>query len=578
MARRKPVGGKKRRQQLKEARRKQREANERRNRSPRAGSRSRERSKTQNERKDGPEIATSFGGLAGSSKLATLFFKEDREAVEQRRQRGTLPIVPVSGGDPPRADPRLSMIGPGPLACPTRPAWSPSDSKRTVEAREKAYFGSWVRSVLACTQDVDQEKTAPPTGAPALAEMAPFELNLEVWRQLWRGIEFAHVVVIVADVRDPSFHIPPSLAADITQRQQKRLIIALTKCDLVSQEHVDTWRAYLARVYPGVATVPMSSRPPDTDGPASGGRGGVTARKKMLKRRLKQDTIRSHRTNQARSLLSRVWRCVADSKGSDAVQSGRDQGSEGERKVEICLVGHPNVGKTSVLNTIIGQKVASTSRTAGHTKHLQHIPVPGRHPTDPAAAPRGVRAYVIDTPGLVFPRAVPRHHGEVMGLFPIAQIRETMSAVRFIAEKVPLWSAYGLRFPDWCDSDQGWTPQAICEAFAEKKRYFLKRGGAPDVHRAGLEIIRDAVDGALLVAFRPPDEAKSGAAPFAKTTPLPKSPQIKTVFGYAVVVEARPLVATSSGKVGDDDDMIELRLAWGARAFVSETKMQMILC
>ena len=29
-------------------------------------------------------------------------------------------------------------------------------------------------------------------------------------------------------------------------------------------------------------------------------------------------------------------------------------------------------------------------------------------------------------------------------------------------------------------------------------------GGAPDVHRAGLEVLRDCVDGALCLAFAPP--------------------------------------------------------------------------
>merc|ERR1712091_616816 len=60
----------------------------------------------------------------------------------------------------------------------------------------------------------------------------------------------------------------------------------------------------------------------------------------------------------------------------------------------IGLVGHPNVGKTSVLNALAGCKAASVSGTAGHTKHLQHIRVDETVHND---------AYVIDCPGLVFP-------------------------------------------------------------------------------------------------------------------------------------------------------------------------------
>ena len=70
----------------------------------------------------------------------------------------------------------------------------------------------------------------------------------------------------------------------------------------------------------------------------------------------------------------------------------RLQKKEGKKKLSIGLCGHPNTGKTSLLNAIVGRKVASVSRTAGHTKHLQHIPL---------EYPKGV--YLIDCPGLIFP-------------------------------------------------------------------------------------------------------------------------------------------------------------------------------
>lgn len=39
----------------------------------------------------------------------------------------------------------------------------------------------------------------------------------------------------------------------------------------------------------------------------------------------------------------------------------------------IGCIGHPNVGKSSVLNAIMGKIVVSVSRTPGHTKHFQTI-------------------------------------------------------------------------------------------------------------------------------------------------------------------------------------------------------------
>ena len=59
----------------------------------------------------------------------------------------------------------------------------------------------------------------------------------------------------------------------------------------------------------------------------------------------------------------------------------------------IGMVGHPNVGKSSVINTLCAEKRVSVSRTAGHTKRAQTIPLaPGLH--------------LLDCPGLLFPHAL----------------------------------------------------------------------------------------------------------------------------------------------------------------------------
>jgi ribosome biogenesis GTPase A len=53
------------------------------------------------------------------------------------------------------------------------------------------------------------------------------------------------------------------------------------------------------------------------------------------------------------------------------------------------------VGKSSLLNGLMGRKVVSTSRTPGHTKHFQTI-----------FLTKTVR--LVDCPGLIFPSLVPK--------------------------------------------------------------------------------------------------------------------------------------------------------------------------
>ena len=187
----------------------------------------------------------------------------------------------------------------------------------------------------------------------------------------------------------------------------------------------------------------------------------------------------------------------ADAEDSEA---GRASQPAAVRMTTVGFVGHPNVGKTSLLNAIVGRKVASVSRTPGHTKHLQTWQL---SPT----------LTVCDSPGLVFPvggalttsRDVPpRAVYECCGLYPIAQVRESFSAVRLLAETLELERLYNIREEDREGDDDPLSPLALCAALAVKRGYTLRRGGAPDVHRAGLEVLRDCVDGALCLAFAPP--------------------------------------------------------------------------
>ena len=111
-------------------------------------------------------------------------------------------------------------------------------------------------------------------------------------------------------------------------------------------------------------------------------------------------------------------------------------------------------------SSLCGGKRVSVSRTPGHTKRFQTVPLIN-----------GLR--LLDCPGIVFPRrlhaaaspaaAVRRSdveetkqeetksmiHGravqEVCGVIPLAQVREPYSALRVVAEAVPLWDLYGIK-------------------------------------------------------------------------------------------------------------------------------------
>lgn len=101
----------------------------------------------------------------------------------------------------------------------------------------------------------------------------------------------------------------------------------------------------------------------------------------------------------------------------------------------VGLVGYPNVGKSSTINALLGEKKVSVSSTPGKTKHFQTIHL------SPAIV-------LCDCPGLVFPQFATTKAALVCdGVLPIDQMREYSGPVALVAKRIPkevLEATYGL--------------------------------------------------------------------------------------------------------------------------------------
>lgn len=64
-----------------------------------------------------------------------------------------------------------------------------------------------------------------------------------------------------------------------------------------------------------------------------------------------------------------------------------------DRKINIGFVGYPNVGKSSIINQIIGKKKVAVTNQPGKTKHVQTLIL-------------NENVTLCDCPGLVFPSFV----------------------------------------------------------------------------------------------------------------------------------------------------------------------------
>ncbi|KAJ8287768.1 hypothetical protein COCON_G00004270 [Conger conger] len=415
------------------------------------------------------------------------------------------------------------------------------ESKEEVEKRKKMAREKILLPVVESTLEVDINDIYPPDKGLDFPKRPPwhygmqreellrkeekafrdhFEHNLETWRQLWRVLEMSDVILLIVDIRHPVLQFPPALYHFITSELQKQVIVVLNKVDLCSPPLVLAWRHYLSSLFPHLHCVCFTSHP--------GQPYSTLLQKKRMRRKVGWhgaggpihilracQEITGGRVDLSSWEQKIQW--DADDGGPDGEQA--EEGAESvlmEHHSDIAMemaspsqelfkegvltlgcVGFTNVGKSSVLNSLVGRKVVSVSRTPGHTKYFQTYYLT---PT----------VKLCDCPGLVFPSRVDKQLQILAGIYPVAQLQEPYSSVGYLCERTPFQALLKLKHPSLEDRPQGeegpekWTAWDVCEAWAERRGYKTAKAARNDVYRAANSLLRLAIDGRLCLCLRPP--------------------------------------------------------------------------
>ncbi|XP_019948555.1 guanine nucleotide-binding protein-like 1 [Paralichthys olivaceus] len=437
------------------------------------------------------------------------FEKESEEEVEKRKKVAMEKfLTPVSDKE---LEVNIDDIYPSEkgLGFPRRPPWNYEMTRESLLRKEEKSFREYL----------DDLHSSKPLGS-----LSHFEHNLETWRQFWRVLEMSDIILLIVDIRHPVLQFPPALYHHITGDLQKQVVLVLNKADLCPPPLVIAWKHYMTSQFPHLQIVCFTSHP------------GQPYSTVLQKKRMRRKADWSHGGGPTDILKAcqeitagRVDLSSWDQKiQRDAVSEGPngDHSDEGAESVlvehqsdsamkmsspsqelykdgvlTLGCIGFPNVGKSSVINTLVGRKVVSVSRTPGHTKYFQTYYLT---PT----------VKLCDCPGLVFPSRVNKQLQILAGIYPVSQVQEPYSSVGYLCERTPFLSVLKLKHPSLLEDKphqryQGseelrWTAWEVCEAWAEMRGYKTAKAARHDVYRAANSLLRLAIDGRLCLCLRPP--------------------------------------------------------------------------
>lgn len=266
-----------------------------------------------------------------------------------------------------------------------------------------------------------------------------------IWNQLWKVIDSSDVLLQVLDVRDPLGTRSEFLEKYLQkERKYKHLVFVLNKIDLVPTWVTARWLQILSKERPTIAFHASMTNP--------FGKGNLI------------------------NLLRQFSRLRGAGKG------------KGGATLSCGLFGYPNVGKSSVINTLRAKKVCPAAPIPGSTRVWQYVNL-------------SKKIFLIDCPGVVHDRDHKNNDVQAVlkGIVRVEKLsiekEEVIATVLEIVKTADMAATYGLK--EWANAGD------FLLQIAEKRGKLLK-GGVPDADCAARMVLHDWIEGRLPWFNAPP--------------------------------------------------------------------------
>ncbi|XP_062395314.1 nucleolar GTP-binding protein 2 [Sardina pilchardus] len=258
-----------------------------------------------------------------------------------------------------------------------------------------------------------------------------------IWGELYKVIDSSDVIIQVLDARDPVGTRSKNIETYLKKEKPwKHLIFVLNKCDLIPTWVTKRWVALLSHDYPTLAFHASLTN--------SFGKGSLI------------------------QLLRQFGKLHTDKK-----------------QISVGFIGYPNVGKSSIINTLRSKKVCNVAPLAGETKVWQYITLMRR-------------IFLIDCPGVVYPSEDSESDIVLKGVVQVEKIRNPEDHIAAVLERAKAeYIQKTYRIPSWTSAED------FLEKLAFRTGKLLK-GGEPDLPTVSKMVLNDWQRGRIPFFVKPP--------------------------------------------------------------------------
>lgn len=273
-------------------------------------------------------------------------------------------------------------------------------------------------------------------------------------RELRKVVTGADVILQVLDARDPVGTCSKAVEEMVLADSRKKLVYVLNKADLVPRDVLAGWLKYLRRSHPAI---PFKCNTQNQKGNLGQAVGKVSSQQ--------ESALKTNQAIGAEELIGLLknYARIGDSKSI----------------ISVGCVGFPNVGKSSLINSLMRTRAVGVSSTPGFTKVAQEV-----------ILDKNIR--LIDSPGIVFADGDSAATA-LRNCVNVEELVDILTPIQAILERCPqgyLMELYGI--PKFKAQD--------CMSFlalVAKATGKLKKGGIPNTDAAARSILHDWNNGKI---------------------------------------------------------------------------------